>query len=138
RNRLERLSICGYHSTKESDKYVGSSAATTVLRKTTNPKTEHRSSNSSDETLRRNSFEQNPSILKNQHFIEHYQPKISMRQTSIVNPFSFGRFNNNSNNNNNNNNNNSYNNYNGQQLLLTSGDIEAMTMRQFRMGSLGC
>ncbi|CAF3649466.1 unnamed protein product, partial [Rotaria sp. Silwood2] len=60
------------------------------------------------------------------------------KQTSIITPFSFQPFNNNSNNNNNNNNNKSYNNYNGQQLLLTSGDIEAMTMRQFRMGSLGC
>jgi hypothetical protein len=29
-------------------------------------------------------------------------------------------------------------NYSGQQILLTSGDIEAMTMKQFRIGSIGC
>jgi len=31
-----------------------------------------------------------------------------------------------------------HNTYSGQQILLTSGDIEAMTMKQFRIGSLGC
>ncbi|CAF0768013.1 unnamed protein product [Rotaria sp. Silwood1] len=122
RNRLERLSTSGYHSVNELDKY-GSSIATTVLRKTTNSKHEHRSSNSSDCTLRKNSFEQNHSIVTNQHFIEQHQPKVSVRHTSIVNPFNIRHFN--------------HNNYNGQQLLLTSGDIEAMTMKQFRMGSLG-
>ncbi len=116
RNRLEHLSTFGLHPGDESDKYVGSSAATTVVRKTINPKIEHRSSNSSDGTFTRHSFEHNHQILTNKHIIE--PPTSSIRQTSLVNPFNT--------------------NYSGQQILLTSGDIEAMTMKQFRMGSLGC
>jgi len=113
---LEHLSTFGLHPGDESDKYVGSSAATTVVRKTINPKIEHRSSNSSDGTFTRHSFEHNHQILTNKHTIEPLTSSI--RQTSLVNPFNT--------------------NYSGQQILLTSGDIEAMTMKQFRMGSLGC
>ncbi|CAF0888771.1 unnamed protein product [Rotaria sordida] len=123
RNRLEHLSTSGYNSINELDTYVGSSSATTVLRKLTNPRSESRLSGSSDGTVRTNSFEQNHSVLTNQHFIEQYQPKVSVKHISIANPFNYGHFNNH---------------YNGQQLLLTSGDIEAMTMKQFRMSSVGC
>jgi hypothetical protein len=111
RNRLERLSIFGNHHSDECEKYPGSSAATTVVRKTTNSKNEHRSSISSTGTITRHSYGYNNQILTNKHAIEP-------RSSSIINPFNST-------------------NYSGQQLLLTSGDIEAMTMKQFRMGSLG-
>ncbi len=114
---MERLSTFGHYPGDESDKYVGSSAATTVVRKTTNTKIDPRTSISSDGTLTR---EHNHQILANRHAIE---PRTSIRQTSLVNPLNSMNFNSS---------------YSGQQLLLTSGDIEAMTMRQFRMGSLGC
>ena len=113
RNRLERLSTFGNHLSDECDKYPGSSAATTVVRKIINSKNEHRSSISSIGTITKHSYEHNNQILTNKHAIE---PRSS---SSIMNPF------------------NSTTNYSGQQLLLTSGDIEAMTMKQFRMGSLG-
>jgi hypothetical protein len=116
---LERLSTFGHYPGDESDKYVGASAATTVVRKVTYPKVEHRLSNSSDGAFGRHSLEQNHQILTNKHTNE---PRTTIRQTSPINPFNNTNFNNN---------------YSGQQLLLTSGDIEAMTMKQFRMGSLG-
>jgi hypothetical protein len=117
---LERLSTFGHFPGDESDKYVGASAATTVVRKTTNAKNDLRQSISSDGTLTRHSLDHNHQILANKHAIE---PRTTIRQTSLINPFNYTNFNNS---------------YSGQQLLLTSGDIEAMTMRQFRMGSLGC
>jgi hypothetical protein len=114
---LERLSTFGHRPGDEPGKYVNASAATTVVRKTICSKPEGRSSVSSDVTLRKPSFDQNHQVLTNKHAIEQNQRKTSSRQ-SIVNPFN-------------------HSNYSGQQLLLTSGDIEAMTMKQFRMGSLG-
>ena len=120
---MEHLSTFGNQLSDESDKYVSASAATTVVRKTTTSKSEHRSSNSSVGTLRRQSNEPNHQLSTNKHANEQHQPKTSMRQTTIVNPLSYAHFNNNRN---------------GQQVLLTSGDIEAMTMKQFQMGSLGC
>jgi hypothetical protein len=117
---LERLSAFGHRPGDEAgSKFVGSSAATTVVRKTISSKGEPRSSISSDAT-RTHSFEQNHQVLTNKH-AEQNQRKTSLRQ-SITNPFSNSNYNNS---------------YTGQQLLLTSGDIEAMTMKQFRMGSLG-
>jgi len=113
---LERLSIFGNHHTDECDKYPGSSAATTVVRKTINSKNEHRSSISSTGTITRHSYEYNNQILTNKHAIE--PRSSSIRPSSLINPFNTT-------------------NYSGQQLLLTSGDIEGMTMKQFRMGSLG-
>ncbi|CAF1297730.1 unnamed protein product [Rotaria magnacalcarata] len=125
RNHLEHSSTSGHLSANELDKYVGSSSATTVVRKIANSKNERGLSNSSDGILSRPS-EQNHQIMLNEHADELYQPKISMKRTTIINPFNYGRFNNNNNS------------FNAQQILLTSGDIEAMTMRQFRMSSLGC
>ena len=110
----------------EPDKYVGSSAATTVVRKTTHPttptgKNAQRSSNSSEGPSRSAPVEQNHKVLTNRHALEQFQHRASMKQSSQKsNPQSF------------------QNNYTGQQLLLTSGDIESMTMKQFRIGSIGC
>ena len=113
---MERLSTFGHHSGDESDDYVGSSAATTVVRKTTgNNKGDRRTSNASLGTFPRQSMENDHKYL--------HQRQRSVRQPSLINPLNFINFNTT---------------YTGQQLLLTSGDIEAMTMRQFRMGSLGC
>ncbi|UJR34994.1 hypothetical protein I4U23_027770 [Adineta vaga] len=121
KDRLEHLSTFGNQLSDESDKHVSSSVATTVVRKTVNTKPEHRLSNSSDGTFRRHSIEPNHQILTNRHAIDRH----SSRPTSIGNALNFSSFNNN-------------NNYNGQHVLITSGDIEAMTMKQFQMGSLGC
>ncbi len=117
---MERLSTFGHFPGDESDTYVGSSAATTVVRKPTNAKNDPRTSMSSDGTLTRHLSERNHQILANRHAIE---PQTTVHHTSFINPFNYTNLNNS---------------YSGQQLLLTSGDIEAMTMRQFRMGSLGC
>jgi len=114
---MERLSIFGNHFNDECDKYLGSSAATTVVRKTTNSKNDHRSSTSSVGTITKHPFEYNNQILTNRYAVE--SKSSSNRPSSLINPFIST-------------------NYTGQQLLLTSGDIEAMTMKQFRMGSLGC
>ncbi|CAF5143294.1 unnamed protein product, partial [Rotaria magnacalcarata] len=65
-----------------------------------------------------------------EYVIRPHQLKLSMKCKPIVNPFNSTFFSNNDNNNNNN--------YNGQQAVLTSSDIEAMTLRQFRMSSLCC
>lgn len=102
---MERLSTFGHYSADESDDYVGSSAATTVVRK----KTDRRSSNTSISKH----FPDNDQILTNKH----------IHQRQRINPLNYINLNQT---------------YTGQQVLLTSGDIEAMTMRQFRMGSLGC
>jgi len=120
---MEHLSTFGNQLGDESDKYVSSSAATTVVRKTTTSKSEHRTSNASIGTLRRHSNEPNHQILTNKHAFEQRQSGASIRQTSMINPLSYAHFNNN---------------HSGQHVLLTSGDIEAMTMKQFQMGSLGC
>jgi hypothetical protein len=125
KNRLERINSFGAHPGDESDKYVGSSAATTVVRKTTHPttptgKNAQRSSNSSEGPSRSTPIEQNHKVLTNKHALEQFQHQASMKQTSPKNspqPFQ--------------------NSYTGQQIL-TSGDIEAMTMKQFRIGSIGC
>lgn len=120
-SRLEHLPSSINHPGDESDKSVSSSAATTVLRKST--------TNSSDGTSRspQHAWETttiNP-ILTNRHALEQHQRRTSMRQTiNHTNPMQhFSPF---------------QSSYSGQQVLLTSGDIEAMTMKQFRMGSLGC
>ena len=116
---MEHLSTFANQSTDEPKKQVSSSAATTVLRRATNIKVDHRSSNSSDETFRRHSVDPNHQVLTNRHGLDG-----NYRATSISNPFhSTNSF---------------HNNYNGQRVLITSGDIEAMTMKQFQMGSLGC
>jgi hypothetical protein len=131
KNRFERLNSLGHHLGEESDKYVGSSAATTVVRKGTHAtitstltgkgKTLHRTSNSSDIMSRSNPIEQNHKVLTNKHALEQHQHRASMKQPSTkTSPDPF------------------HNTYSGQQILLTSGDIEAMTMKQFRIGSLGC
>ncbi len=117
---MERLSTFGHHLGDESDKYLGSSAATTVVRKTINPKPEQRRSSSSSTGTTRHSLEHSNQILTNKHSIES-QPSSIHQTSTILNPFNSMHYNNS---------------YGGQQLLLTSGDIEAMTMRQFRMGSL--
>ncbi|CAF1388982.1 unnamed protein product [Adineta ricciae] len=119
KDRLEHLSTFANQSNDEPNKHVSSSAATTVLRRTTNVKVDRRLSNSSDGTFRRHSVEGNHQILTNRHAIDG-----NYRATSISNPF--------------NSTNSFHNNYNGQRVLITSGDIEAMTMKQFQMGSLGC
>jgi hypothetical protein len=126
KTRLDHLNSLGHHPGDELDKCVGSSAATTVVRKTIHPiipmgKPLQRSSNSSEGTSRSNPIEQNHKVLANRHALEQLQHRASMRQSASKteqNPF--------------------HNTYTGQQLLLTSGDIEAMTLKQFRMGSLGC
>ncbi|CAF1375144.1 unnamed protein product [Adineta steineri] len=124
KDRLEHLSTFGNQLGDESNKYV-SSAATTVVRKTTTTsKSDHRSSNSSEDAHRRHSVEPNHQVLVNKYAFDQSLSRTSMRPpTSIVNPLSNRQYNNN---------------YTGQQVLLTSGDIEAMTMKQFQMGSLGC
>lgn len=123
KNRFERLNSLGHHPGEEPDNYVGSSIATTVVRKGTHPttKSSKRESNSSDGNNRSNPPEQNHKVLTNKHALERSQHRASMRQAPVKNypdPFQ--------------------NSYSGQQILLTSGDIEAMTMKQFRIGSLGC
>lgn len=123
KDRLEHLSTFGNQLGDESDKYVSSSAATTVVRKTVPNRTEHRSSNSSDGTFRRHSVEPNRQVLANKYAVERTHPRPTLRATSIGSPLSFGQCNPN---------------YSGQQILITSGDIEAMTMKQFQVGSLGC
>ncbi|CAF1125678.1 unnamed protein product [Adineta ricciae] len=121
KTRMERLNSFGHHAGDESDAYVGS-AATTVVRKTIpTGKNTQRMSIASEETNRLNPTDRNHKILTNKHTLEEQQHRVSMRQPSGIN--------------------NSHtlpNNHTGQQLLLTSGDIEAMTMKQFRIGSLGC
>ena len=108
---MERLSTFGHYSNDESDNYVGSSAATTVVRKTVNNKSDRRSSCSSIGVSSKHD-----QILTNKHIHQRRQP-------TLINPLNYINLNQT---------------YTGQQVLLTSGDIEAMTMRQFRMGSLGC
>ncbi|UJR10810.1 hypothetical protein I4U23_014997 [Adineta vaga] len=121
KTRMERLNSFGHHAGDESDDYVGS-AATTVVRKTIpSGKNLQRLSVASDETNRSNPLDKTHKILTNKHALEEHQHRASMRQ-SAGNKHS----------------NAAQSNYTGQQILLTSGDIEAMTMKQFRIGSLGC
>jgi hypothetical protein len=128
KKRFDHLNSISHHPGDESDKYVGTSAATTVVRKTTHPPPPPSSSTvktvqrSSDVISRSIPLEQNHKVLTNKHALEQHQHRASMRQSSSSknHPDSF------------------HSNYSGQQLLLTSGDIEAMTMKQFRIGSIGC
>lgn len=106
------MNSSGCHPGDESDKYVGASAATTVLRKTIH----QRYSNPLDGLHPSNSIDQNHKTLLNNSSYEQ-----SMRLSTSSRGFSSQNSN-----------------PSGQQCLLTSGDIEAMTMKQFRMGSLGC
>ncbi len=127
KNRFERLNSFTNHPGNESDNYVGSSAATTVVRKTvhstsTTGKSPPRTPNSFEGLTRTTNSpsEQNHKVLTNKHALEQHQHRASTRQTTTKNqqePFQ--------------------NAYSGQQILLTSGDIEAMTLKQFRIGSLG-
>ncbi len=126
RNRFERLNSLSHHPGDESDKYVGSSAATTVVRKGTHPttsgsagRTSQNTSNSSDVISRSNPIEQNHKVVPNKYALEQHRASMKLATTkNAPDPF--------------------HNSYSGQQILLTSGDIEAMTMKQFRIGSLGC
>ncbi|CAF3600590.1 unnamed protein product [Rotaria sp. Silwood1] len=126
KNRFELLNTLGNHPGDQSDKYVGSSAATTVVRKTAHPltsteKLHQRVSTSSDGICRSNPVEQNHKNLTNQHALEkHPHPAIMKR--SIIKKNSDA----------------SQNHDGGQQTLLISGDIEAMAIKQFRTGSSGC
>jgi hypothetical protein len=122
KNRLERINSIGHNPGDESDNFLGSSAATTVVRKTA-PMGKHlpRLSNAFDGALQSNPIEQNHKTVTNNDTLEQLQHRASMRQSSAKpnsNPFQS--------------------NYTGQQILLTSGDIESMTMKQFRISSLGC
>ncbi|CAF2564401.1 unnamed protein product [Rotaria sp. Silwood2] len=126
KNRFERLNALGIYPGDQSDKYVGSSAATTVVRKTAHSLTStgkllQRVLTSSDGICRPNPIEQNHKNLTNKHAFEKHQHRASMRQSTTTK-----------------NSNDSQNHDIGQQILLTSGDIEAMTMKQFRVGSIGC
>lgn len=103
------MNSCGYHPGDESDKYVGASAATTVLRKTIH----QRFSTSIENPSTSNSIDLNHKSLINKSSYDQ-----TMRLSSSSRGFPMNS------------------NPSGQQLL-TSGDIEAMTMKQFRMGSLG-
>ena len=128
---MEHLSNCEHQSGDDPDKCFTTSAATTVVRKTTNislnpisNKVESRLSDSSDGMKIHSSlFENSNQILTNRHALEEHQRRASMRQSIQKNPLNFSPFQINSS---------------GQQTLFTSSDIEAMTMKQFRMGSLGC
>jgi hypothetical protein len=126
KSRFERLNSFTHHPGNESDNYVGSSAATTVVRKTVHStsstgKSPPTTPNSFEGITRSNLLESNHKVLTNTHALEQHQYRASMRQTTTKNQQeSF------------------LNSYSGQQILLTSGDIEAMTLKQFRIGSLGC
>ena len=90
---------------------------------TTDQKTESRLSNLFDRTLGKSS-QHNHGILTNKQAIEQHQRTLLMRQTPFVNPFNFRSVNNTG--------------YSGHQSGTNSSDIEAVTLRQFRMSSLGC
>ncbi|CAF1052001.1 unnamed protein product [Rotaria sordida] len=126
KNRFELLNTLGNHPGDQSDKYLGSSAATTVVRKTIHPLTStgkllQHVSNSSDGVYRPNPIEQNHKNLTNKHTLEQHQQRPLMRPSVTKN-----------------NSNVPQNHDRGQQILLTSSDIEAMAMKQFRVGSIGC
>lgn len=125
---MEGLSASGHHSADESDKYVGSSSATTVIRKATIRKGQRGVSNSSDGATNKTQLDQNQQVLLNEHTNETNEQIMSIKQSSIVNPLNYGCLNTHTNNNS----------FNVQQILSTSDDTEAMTMRQFRMSSIGC
>jgi hypothetical protein len=126
KTRFERLNSLTHHSGNESDRNVGSSAATTVVRKTvhTTGKTPPHTPNANlpPPSLRPPPEQNHNKFLNNAHAFEQQQYRTSMRQTNPKThqqePFQ--------------------NSYSGQQILLTSGDIEAMTLKQFRIGSIGC
>ena len=120
---MEHLTTSDHRLLSESNKHISSSVATTVVLNTTNPKIECCLSNVSDETIREDSLEQNHQLSTNKRAFEEHQPKILMKRTSIVDSFNCKNMND------------SY--CSGQRPLITSGDIEALTLRQFRMGSLG-
>ncbi|CAF0914245.1 unnamed protein product [Rotaria sordida] len=126
KNRFELLNTLGNHPGDQSDKYLGSSAATTVVRKTIHPLTStgkllQHVSNSSDGVYRPNPIEQNHKNLTNKHTLEQHQQRPLMRPSVTKNNSNFPQ-----------------NHDRGQQILLTSSDIEAMAMKQFRVGSIGC
>jgi len=124
KTRLERANSTGHYPGDETDNYVGSSAATTVVRKTAQPNRPSASGTpkSFDDSQHSNLLtEQNHKVFTNKHTLDQQHHRASMRQTASKtssDPFQTS--------------------YSGQQILLTSGDIEAMTMKQFRIGSLGC
>ena len=128
KTRFERLNSLTHHTGNESDRNVGSSAATTVVRKTvhsmstTGRTPPHTPNSNPPPPCLRPPLEQNHNkLLNNSQALEQQQYRASMRQTTSKiqqEPFQ--------------------NSYSGQQILLTSGDIEAMTLKQFRIGSLGC
>ena len=121
--RSEHSNSFGHHPGDESEDYIGASIATTVVRKTVHP-TNSPSPNLSDGKHRVKPLEQNhhhhkiplikPNIDQQIHQVSMKQPASKLHSDPFQNPYS------------------------GTQILLTSGDIEAMTMKQFRIGSLGC
>ncbi|CAF4866175.1 unnamed protein product [Rotaria magnacalcarata] len=124
KTRFERLNSLGHHPGDQSDTYVGSSAATTVVRKTLHPLTStekilQRLSSSSDAICRSSPTQPDHKILTNKHALEQHQHRASMRQSSAKTKL-----------------NSSENHDIGQQILLTSGDVEVLAMKQFRVGSI--
>lgn len=118
------MNSLGHYPGDESDNYVGSSAATTVVRKTIHPST--LSGKSPPHTPK---LSDGKSLPDQNHKIPMLKPNLldqQVYQASMKQPTSklpHDPF---------------QNTYSGQQILLTSGDIEAMTMKQFRIGSIGC
>ena len=115
------MNSLGHHPGDESDNYVGTSAATTVVRKTVHPfsKSPPHTPNLRDGKSRP---EQNHKILPiKPNLLDQQVYQASMKQPTNKLPHDPFQ-----------------NTYSGQQILLTSGDIEAMTMKQFRIGSIGC
>lgn len=122
---MEYLSTSDHNSAGDTNQYVSTSAATTVVRKTRNSILEHHLSDSSDDATKIRPSEDNHQRETCNHSIKQNPPKIRVNTKSIMNAFNYARFN-------------SHNNSGQQQPVSTSGDIEAMTLRQFRMSSLGC
>lgn len=115
---MERLNGDGNCRTEQSDKYFGQSVATTVVRKMTHSNCQRLSTGSENPSRSIPSLEQNHKSLLDRDTFDQQQHQTTMRINSTTNQLQT--------------------NYSEQQSLLTSADIEAMTMKQFRMGSIGC
>lgn len=122
KNRFERLNSLGHHPGDPSDTYVGSSAATTVVRKTYHPLTSagkffQRLSNTSDGASRPTCIEQNHKILANEHALEQ-QNRASIKKILAKHDATPFR-----------------NHATKQPILITSSDVESVAMKQFHLGS---
>lgn len=113
----------GHHPGDESEDYVGGSVATTVFRKTVHPTNSTGKSPPHTPNISENKSRLKPSTQNHHTKIPVIKPNLEeqVHQASMKQPTSKTY----------------HDPYSGTQILLTSGDIEAMTMKQFRIGSLG-